>query len=151
VRPAVNVGLSVSRVGSSAQTKAMRQVAGRLRIDLSQYQALEAFASFGGAELDKATQDQLNRGKRIIEILKQPVFSPMPLQHQVTILYAVLNGYLDNIPEDQIKSFESGLLKYLETSYSDLLNTIASKKEFTPESEETMKKAIQEYKQGLAL
>ena len=97
IRPAVNVGPSVSRVGSAAQTKAMKQVAGRLKVDLSQYQSLEAFASFGGADLDQATKKQLNRGKRIVEILKQPVYSPMSLQHQVAILYSVINGYLDDI------------------------------------------------------
>ena len=109
VRPAVNIGLSVSRVGSSAQTKAMRQVAGRLKVDLSQYQSLEAFASFGGAELDKATRDQLNRGKRIVEILKQPVFSPMSVERQVAVLYSVLNGYTDDIAVEKIRNFESAL------------------------------------------
>lgn len=151
IRPAVNVGLSVSRVGSSAQTKAMKQVAGRLRIDLSQYQALEAFASFGGAELDKATRDQLNRGKRITEVLKQPVFTPMSIEKQVAILYAVVNGYLDDIPVEKIKEFEAGFHRFLEAAYTDLLNTIATTNELTPESEETLKKAIQQYKQGLVL
>jgi F-type H+/Na+-transporting ATPase subunit alpha len=151
IRPAVNVGLSVSRVGSSAQTRAMRQVAGRLRIDLSQFQSLEAFASFGGAELDKATRDQLNRGKRIVEVLKQPAFSPMSMDRQVTILYAVINGYLDDIAVEKIKAFETGFHKFLAASYSDLLNTIATRKELTKESEETLKKSIQQYKQGLTL
>jgi F-type H+-transporting ATPase subunit alpha len=150
-RPAVNVGISVSRVGSSAQTRAMRQVAGRLRIDLSQYQALEAFASFGGAELDKATQDQLNRGRRIVEILKQPVFSPMSIEKQVIILYAVINGHLDDIPVDKIRAFETGFHLFLEASNADLLNTIATKKELAKETEEALKKAIQQYKQGLVL
>jgi F-type H+/Na+-transporting ATPase subunit alpha len=149
VRPAVNVGLSVSRVGSSAQTRAMRQVAGRLRIDLSQFQALEAFASFGGAELDKATRDQLNRGKRIVEVLKQPAFSPMLIEKQVTILYAVINGFLDEIPIEKIKAFESGFHRFFEASYPALLKTIATTKELNKESEETLKKAIQQYKQGL--
>jgi F-type H+/Na+-transporting ATPase subunit alpha len=151
IRPAVNVGLSVSRVGSSAQTKAMKKVAGRLKGDLSQYQALEAFASFGGAELDKATRDQLNRGKRIIEVLKQPVFSPVPLNNQVTIIYAVNNGYLDDIPVEKIKDFESGFHKFMGTSFSALMNTISTSKELSPESEEALKKAILQYKQGLTL
>jgi F-type H+-transporting ATPase subunit alpha len=151
IRPAVNVGLSVSRVGSSAQTKAMKKVAGRLKGDLSQYQSLEAFASFGGAELDKSTRDQLNRGKRIIEVLKQSVFSPMSLADQVTILYAVNNGYMDDVPAEKARAFEAGFHKFMETTYSALIKTITTTKDFTPESEETLKKAIQQYKQGMTL
>jgi F-type H+/Na+-transporting ATPase subunit alpha len=150
-RPALNVGLSVSRVGSSAQTKVMRQVAGRLKIDLSQYQSLEAFASFGGAELDKATRDQLNRGKRIIEVLKQPVFTPMSIEKQVAIIYAVNNGYLDDIPVDKVRAFETAFLKFMESSYSSWMSNIATKKEMSAESEDTLKKAIQQFKQGLTL
>jgi len=148
-RPAVNIGQSVSRVGSSAQTKAMRQVAGRLKMDISQYQALEAFASFGGADLDKATRDQLNRGKRIIEILKQPVFSPMAIEKQVAIIYAVNNGYLDDIPVEKVRAFETEFLKFMETSFSGWMKTISAKKEMSVESEDTLKKAIKQYKQGL--
>jgi len=147
-RPAINVGPSVSRVGSSAQTRAMRQVAGRLKIDLSQYQSLEAFASIGGSDLDKATRDQLNRGKRIVEILKQPVFSPMPVERQVVVLYAVMNGYTDDVPVDKIRAFESGLLRFLETTFPDLMPAIATKKEISPESENTLKTALQQFKQG---
>jgi F-type H+-transporting ATPase subunit alpha len=147
----LNVGISVSRVGSAAQTKAMKQVAGRLKLDLSQFQALEAFASFGGADLDKATRDQINRGKRIVEILKQPVFSPMALEKQITIVFAVTNGYLDDIAVDKVRAFESAFHKFMENSYSALLKTIATKKELNPESEETLKKAIQQFKQGLTL
>ncbi len=150
-RPAVNIGLSVSRVGSSAQTKAMRQVAGRLKGDISQYQALEAFASFGGADLDKATRDQLNRGKRIIEILKQPVFSPMSIDKQVAIIYAVNNGFLDDVPIEKVRDFEAGFLKFMESSFTSWMNTVATKKELNAESEETLKKAIQQYKQGLTV
>ena len=150
-RPAVNIGLSVSRVGSSAQTKAMRQVAGRLKMDISQYQALEAFASFGGADLDKATRDQLNRGKRIIEILKQPVFSPMPIEKQVAIIYAVINGHLDDIAVEKVRAFETGFLKFMETNFSAWMKTIATKKEMSAESETELKKAIQQYKQGATL
>ncbi|MBN1190731.1 MAG: F0F1 ATP synthase subunit alpha [Dehalococcoidales bacterium] len=151
IRPAVNVGLSVSRVGSSAQTKAMRQVSGRLKGELSQYQSLEAFASFGGAELDKATRDQLNRGKRIIEVLKQPVFSPMSIEKQVTILFAVNNGFLDDIPEEKISAFESGLHRYMEASAADLLKSIGGKKELNRDLEEGLKASIQQYKQGMTL
>ena len=148
-RPAVNVGLSVSRVGSSAQTKAMRKIAGRLKMDISQYQALEAFASFGGADLDKATRDQLNRGKRIIEILKQPVFSPMSIEKQIAIIYAVINGYLDDIQVEKVREFETGFLKFMESSFSAWMKTMAATKELTIESEDMLKKAIQQYKQGL--
>lgn len=151
VRPALNVGISVSRVGSSAQTKAMKQVAGRLKIDLSQFQALEAFASFGGSDLDKATRDQINRGKRIIEVLKQPVFSPMSLEKQVTIIYAVTNGYLDDIAIEKVRAFETAFHKFMESSHSALLSTIATKKEISPESEEILKKAIVQFKQGFTL
>jgi F-type H+-transporting ATPase subunit alpha len=151
VRPAVNVGLSVSRVGSSAQTKAMKKVAARLKGDLSQYQSLEAFASFGGAELDKATRDQLNRGKRIIEVLKQPVFVPMSLERQVTILYAVNNGYMDDVTVEKIKDFERGFHNFMEASFNGLLKIIADTKDLSNESEETLKKAILQYKQGLTI
>ncbi len=140
IRPAVNIGQSVSRVGSSAQTKAMRRVSARLKGDLSQYQSLEAFASIGGAELDKATRDQLNRGKRLIEVLKQPVFSPMSMEKQVAILYAANNGFLDDVPVEKIKAFESGLLKFLESSYSTLMNTIITSKEMSTETESLLKK-----------
>jgi F-type H+-transporting ATPase subunit alpha len=148
VRPAVNIGQSVSRVGSSAQTRAMRQVAGRLKVDLAQYQSLEAFASFGGAELDKATRDQLNRGKRIVEILKQPVFTPMSVERQVAVLYSVLNGYTDDIAVEKIRSYEGALLRFLDTTFPELLPAIASKKELSAESETILKKAIVQFKQG---
>jgi F-type H+-transporting ATPase subunit alpha len=148
VRPALNVGLSVSRVGSSAQTKAMRQVAGRLKVDLSQYQSLEAFASFGGAELDKATRDQLNRGKHIVEILKQPVFSPMAVERQVVMLYAVNNGYTDDIPVEKLAEFESKFLTYLDNTQAALLKEIAEKKEISAELEATLKDSIVLFKQG---
>src|SRR5690606_31958058 len=105
VRPAVNVGISVSRVGGSAQTKAMRSVAGRLRLDLAQYRELEAFAQFG-SELDAATQKQLARGERIVEVLKQPQYAPMAMEQQVMVLYAVTNGLLDDVPTARIRAFE---------------------------------------------
>jgi F-type H+-transporting ATPase subunit alpha len=151
IRPAVNVGLSVSRVGSSAQTKAMKQVAGRLRIELSQFRALEAFASFGGAELDKATREQINRGQRIIEILKQPGFSPVPIEKQVAILYAVTNGFLDDVPLSKVRAFETQLQSFIASSRADLLNSIATTKTLSADVEETLKKAIAEFKQGMTL
>lgn len=151
IRPAINVGNSVSRVGSSAQTRIMKQVAGRLRIELSQFRALEAFAQFGGAELDKATRDQINRGQRIIEILKQPAFAPIALEKQAVIIFAVVNGYLDDIPLNKIKDFENRFELYMETAHSEIMKEIATKKELTPDLESALRKAIQEFKQGLTL
>jgi F-type H+-transporting ATPase subunit alpha len=151
IRPAINIGNSVSRVGSSAQTKAMKQVAGRLRIELSQFRSLEAFTSFGGAELDKATRDQINRGQRIVEVLKQPAFSPMPIEKQVAIIFAVTNGYLDDIPVNKVRNFEDRFELFMETSHADLMNTMAVKKEISSQLEESLRKALQEFKQGLTL
>jgi F-type H+-transporting ATPase subunit alpha len=151
IRPAINVGNSVSRVGSNAQTRAMKQVAGRLRIELSQYRALEAFAQFGGAELDKATRDQISRGQRIIEILKQPAFSPVSLPQQVTIIFAVVNGYTDDIPVNKIKEFENRFHTYMGSTQIEILNNIASRKEINSETEASLRKAITDFKQGLTL
>jgi F-type H+/Na+-transporting ATPase subunit alpha len=150
-RPAVNAGLSVSRVGSNAQVRAMRQVAGRLRLELTQYRELAAFAQFGTAELDKATRAQINRGQRITEILKQTIYSPMSVEEQVIIIFAVTNGFLDDIAVDKVKDFENGLLRYMETSYSRIVETILLKKELDSATEESLKKAIAEYKQGMSL
>ena len=127
VRPAVNVGLSVSRVGGSAQIKAMRQVAGTLKLDLAQYRELAAFSQFG-SDLDKVTLKQLNRGKRLTELLKQPQFSPLPTEKQVIIIYAGNNGFLDDLEVEQIRSFEDGLYKYLDSAQSALLSDILEKK-----------------------
>ncbi len=127
VRPAVNVGLSVSRVGGSAQIKAMRQVAGTLKLDLAQYRELAAFSQFG-SDLDKVTQKQLNRGKRLTELLKQPQFSPLPTEKQVIIIYAGNNGFLDDLKVEQIRGFEDGLYKYLDSAQSALLSDIITKK-----------------------
>jgi F-type H+/Na+-transporting ATPase subunit alpha len=151
IRPAINVGNSVSRVGSSAQTKAMKQVAGRLRIELSQFRALEAFTSFGGAELDKATRDQINRGQRIVEVLKQPAFEPMPIEKQIAIIFAVTNGFLDDVPVNKVRDFESDFQRYMEASHGDLMKTIAARKEMNSELEETLRKSLQEFKKGLTL
>ncbi len=116
IRPALNVGISVSRVGGDAQTRAMKQVAGKLKLDMAQYYELAAFAQFG-SDLDKATQDQLNRGRRITEVLKQPQYQPMSLEHQVTILFAVINGFLDDVPIERIKAFESAFLDYMDETH----------------------------------
>lgn len=148
IRPAINVGLSVSRVGSSAQYKAMRQVAARLRLELAQFRELLAFAQFGAADLDKATRDQLERGRRITEVLKQPQYSPMSLGKQVMILYAVTNGYLDDVPVDQIVTWEMNFHKYMETHHPELEQRINSEKEIKPETEEALKAAIVEYKKS---
>jgi F-type H+-transporting ATPase subunit alpha len=151
IRPAMNVGLSVSRVGGSAQTRAMKKVAGRLRIDLAQYQEMSAFAQFGTSDLDKTTRAQLERGQRITEILKQPQYAPMPLEKQVTILYAVINGYLDDIPVDKIGSVEDQFHRFMETNYPEVMKAIASEKDISQATENALKKAIAEFKQTIAL
>ena len=149
IRPALNVGLSVSRVGSAAQTKAMKQVAGRLRLDLAQYRELAAFAQFGTAELDKATIAQLERGRRTTEILKQPQYAPLPVEQQVMILYAAINGYVDDIPLEKVVTLEADFHRFMETNHPEIGESIASKKEVTPETEEALKAAIAEFKQGM--
>src|SRR5438477_1267421 len=126
VRPAINVGNSVSRVGGSAQIKAMRQVAGTLRLDLAQYRELAAFAQLG-SDLDQATQKQLNRGKRLTEILKQPQYRPLPVEKQVSIIYAATNGYLDAIPVERLREYEEELYKFLDAKHPGILSTIAKK------------------------
>jgi len=148
IRPAINVGLSVSRVGGSAQRKAMRQVAGKLRLDLAQFRELQAFAQFGAADLDKATRDQLQRGRRITEVLKQPQYSPMSLGKQVMILYAVTNGYLDDVPVDKIIACEGDFHRFMETNHPELEQKINDDKEIKPESEGALKSAIEEFKGG---
>ena len=145
VRPAVNVGLSVSRVGGAAQTRAMKQVAGRLRLDLAQYRELAAFAQFG-SELDRATRAQLERGQRITEVLKQPQYEPMPLAQQVTIIYAVTHGFLDDVPVDQVKAFEAAFHRYLAAQEPALVETIGRGDALTPEVERDLERAIKEFK-----
>lgn len=145
VRPAINVGLSVSRVGGAAQIKAMKQVAGRLRLDLAQYRELAAFAQFG-SDLDKATQARLARGERMVEILKQDQYQPMPVEEQVAVLYAAINGYLDDLPVEKVRPFEAEFLRYLRSQRPEVLAGIREKKELTPEIEVQLKQAIQEVK-----
>lgn len=147
-RPALNVGLSVSRVGSTAQTKAMRQVAGRLRLELAQYRELAAFAQFGTSELDATTRAQLERGRRITEVLKQNQYSPMPVEKQVMILYAAVNGHLDDIPVAKIGAFEADFYKFMDANHPEIGQWIARTKELGKEAEEQLKAAIQEFKQG---
>jgi F-type H+-transporting ATPase subunit alpha len=147
IRPAVNVGLSVSRVGGAAQIKAMRQVAGTLKLDLAQYRELAAFSQFG-SDLDKVTQNQLNRGVRLTEILKQPQFSPLPTEKQVVIIFAGTNGYLDDLKVEDIHGFEEGLYKYLDSGQSQLLKDIIEKKTLDDDLKNRIKAALKEYKEN---
>ena len=149
VRPAINVGLSVSRVGGSAQIKAMKQVAGRLRLDLAQYREMAAFAQFG-SELDKATQAQLSRGERMVEILKQGQYMPVTVEKQIVTIFIGVNGLLDDIPVTQCQRFEKEFLQYIESSYQDILTEIKIKKEINKEFEEKLKKVITEFKQSFS-
>ena len=148
IRPALNVGLSVSRVGSAAQTKAMKQVAGRLRLELAQFRELAAFAQFGTSELDKTTRAQLERGQRLTEILKQPQYVPMPVENQVMIMYAAVNGYLDDIAVDKLDAFETGFYRFMEANHPEIGKAIVKEKDISSETEEALKKAIPEFKQG---
>jgi F-type H+-transporting ATPase subunit alpha len=141
VRPAVNVGLSVSRVGGSAQIKAMRQIAGKLRLDLAQYRELAAFAQFG-SDLDKATLQQLARGQRMVELLKQGQYTPLPVEKQIAIIFAGGQGILDDLPVEQVRPFEDFLYPYLERKNAQLLADIANKKELTDELREALTKAV---------
>jgi F-type H+-transporting ATPase subunit alpha len=146
IRPAVNVGLSVSRVGGAGQTRAMRQVAGRLRLDLAQYRELVTFAQFGTDDLDAATKAQLERGQRITEILKQLQYKPITLEKQVAIMYTVVNGYLDDVAPDKIKEFEESFYRYMDAAHADLLKSILDKKELDGEITEALISAITEFK-----
>jgi F-type H+-transporting ATPase subunit alpha len=144
VRPAVNVGISVSRVGGAAQIKAMKKVAGRLRLDLAQFRELEAFAQFG-SDLDAATQRQLARGEKTVEVLKQAQYQPMPVEKQVTMIYAVTNGYLDKVPTNRVRLWEEGFLDYLDAQRRDLLDGIRDQKTLTEEIEADLKSAIADF------
>ncbi|MEG6617357.1 F0F1 ATP synthase subunit alpha [Peptococcaceae bacterium 1198_IL3148] len=144
-RPAVDVGLSVSRVGGAAQIKAMKQVAGTLRLDLAQYRELAAFAQFG-SDLDKATQARLNRGAHSMEVLKQGQYKPYPVEEQVISLFSAVRGYLDDLDLKKVGDFEQGLLQYIRSSKPEILNAIKEHKELKPETEEQLKAAIEEFK-----
>jgi F-type H+/Na+-transporting ATPase subunit alpha len=145
IRPAVNVGISVSRVGGSAQIKAMRQVAGSLRLELAQYRALAAFAQFG-SDLDKASQQQLARGSRLVELLKQNQFQPLPVEKQVLAIFAGTNGYIDDLPVNLVRKFEAELYRFVENGYPTLLPSIRDKKEINDEIKGMVKKALDEFK-----
>jgi len=148
IRPALNTGISVSRVGGNAQTRAMRQVAGKLRLDMAQYRELATFAQFGTADLDKATRSQIERGQRVTEILKQPQYTPMALEKEVTILYAVTNGHLDDVPVEKVSAFEQAFHSFMETNHPEIGKRIIEDKMIKPETEESLKKAIAGFKKS---
>ncbi|HHV27374.1 F0F1 ATP synthase subunit alpha [Anaerosalibacter bizertensis] len=146
-RPAINTGLSVSRVGGAAQMKAMKKVAGQLKLELAQYRELAAFAQFG-SELDKDTKERLDQGERIMEILKQPQYSPMSAEHQVLILYAAINKYLSDIPVEKMGQFEKEFINFVDNNYPDITKNIKETEDLTEETEERLKEAIEEFKKS---
>jgi F-type H+/Na+-transporting ATPase subunit alpha len=146
VRPAINVGISVSRVGGSAQVKAMKQVAGRLRLDLAQYRELEAFSAFA-SDLDAATKRQLDRGARTVEVLKQGQYQPMAVEQQVIVIYAVTNGFLDEVAVGEIKQWERGFLEYLHAQWPQVGERLRKEKEIKKDLEEELKRAIAAFKE----
>jgi F-type H+/Na+-transporting ATPase subunit alpha len=144
IRPAINVGNSVSRVGGSAQVKAMRQVAGTLRLDLAQFRELAAFAQFG-SDLDKATLNQLNRGRRLVEVLKQPQYQPLPVEKQVAIIYAATNGYLDPVPVEQVRDYEIELYRFLDARKAGLVAALAEKKQIDDQLKAEVNQTLEEF------
>ncbi|MHB1339842.1 MAG: F0F1 ATP synthase subunit alpha, partial [Bellilinea sp.] len=149
IRPGINVGISVSRVGGAALTKAMRQVAGRLRLDMASFRDLAAFAQFG-SDLDKATLAQLNRGLRLQEILKQAQYEPMSLENQVMALFAGVNGFVDQVPVDKVKLWEHTFLRHMETANPEIGRSIAEKKAITTEMDTKLREALQSFNAGWA-
>ena len=149
IRPAVNVGLSVSRVGSSAQTKAMKKVAGKIKGELAQYREMAAFAQFG-SDLDASTQRLLNRGSRLTELLKQPQFSPLKMEEQVVVIYAGVNGYLDALPVTKVRAFEDGLLSLLRGKNVDILNAIRDTRDLSDDTAAKLKTAVEGYAKTFA-
>ncbi|MCR9267216.1 MAG: F0F1 ATP synthase subunit alpha, partial [Alphaproteobacteria bacterium] len=149
IRPAVNVGLSVSRVGSAAQTKAMKQVAGKMKGELAQYREMAAFAQFG-SDLDAATQKLLNRGQRLTELLKQPQFSPLSMEEQVCVIYAGTRGYLDNVPTSDVQRYEADLLRHIHAEHGALLTSIRDEKKLTDDSEGKLKAALEKFTEHFA-
>jgi F-type H+-transporting ATPase subunit alpha len=146
-RPALNIGISVSRVGSAAQTKAMKRVAAPLKLDLAQYRSLAAFAQFA-SDLDKATRDQLTRGEKLSEITKQPQYQPLAVEKQVAILYAATKGKLDDIPTPRVKDFESGFYRFLETEHPNVLKELGDTKNLTDELAAELDKAIDQFRES---
>ncbi|MCO5219383.1 MAG: F0F1 ATP synthase subunit alpha [Thermomicrobiales bacterium] len=146
VRPAINTGLSVSRVGGAAQVKGMKKVAGSLRLDMANYRSLAAFAQFGTSDLDASTRAQIERGRVMVEVLKQPQYSPLPVSEQIAILWAGANGFIDDVPVERVREFEAQFLETLRTSYSSVIGDLQEKKELTDEIVESLTKAIKEFK-----
>lgn len=144
VRPAINVGISVSRVGGHAQIKAMRRVAGRLRLDLAQFRALEAFLKFG-SDLDKATQAQIRRGQRLVELLKQKQYQPMPVEKQVVLIFTGTNGYLDELPVESIGRFEKEFIEMMELKHQNILDKIADTKDIDIEMDKRLHEITKEF------
>jgi F-type H+-transporting ATPase subunit alpha len=151
VRPAINVGLSVSRVGGSAQRRAIRQVAGSLKLELAQFRELQAFAQFGTSDLDASTVRQIERGRRITELLKQPQYSPVSFEHEVAILFAAGRGFLDDVPVEKVRDFETGLYTYIDSNHPDVSAEITEKMILSPDLEERLSGAIRGYKQVASL
>jgi len=149
IRPAINVGNSVSRVGGAAQIKAMKQVAGSLRLDLAQYRELAAFAQFG-SDLDKATQAQLARGERLTEILKQPQYQPMDVEKQVLIIWSATNGYIDDVPVERIKKFEAELVRFIENSHPGVLQALRQKKAIDADMQKDLEQSLKDFKERWA-
>jgi F-type H+/Na+-transporting ATPase subunit alpha len=149
IRPAVNVGLSVSRVGSSAQTKAMKKVAGRIKGELAQYREMAAFAQFG-SDLDATTQRLLNRGSRLTELLKQPQFSPLKMEEQVCVIYTGVNGYLDPLPLERVRAFEDGLLGVLRQQHPEILNAIRDTRDLDDATAGKLKATVENYAKTFA-
>ncbi len=147
IRPAVNVGKSVSRVGGAAQIKAMKQVAGTLKLELAQFRELEAFAAFA-SDLDAASQQQLARGRRLVEILKQPQYAPYKVENQICLIFAGLNGYMDDIDVSSVKKFETGFMDSLSQRTPELLEKIAAEKKISDDIKGTLEAAIKEFKAG---
>jgi F-type H+-transporting ATPase subunit alpha len=145
-RPALNIGISVSRVGSAAQTKAMKKVAAPLKLDLAQYRSLAAFAQFA-SDLDKATRDQLTRGEKLSEVIKQPQYQPLPVEKQVAILYAATTGKLDDVPTPRVKEFETGFYRYLETEKADVLKELGKSKELSDEIAKSLEDALNSFRE----
>ena len=150
IRPAINVGLSVSRVGGAAQIKATKQVSGTLRLDLAQYRELQAFAQFA-SDLDETSRKQLDRGQRMVEVLKQPPYSPLPIERQVVIIFAGARGFMDDISVANITKFEADLYPFLEAKYPQIFEDIRSKKMLDKDIEETLSKALEEFKAGFSV
>ncbi|MGQ3231411.1 MAG: F0F1 ATP synthase subunit alpha, partial [Blastomonas fulva] len=149
IRPAINVGLSVSRVGSAAQTKAMKKVSGSIKLELAQYREMAAFAQFG-SDLDASTQKLLNRGARLTELLKQAQYSPLPFEEQTASIYAGTNGYLDSIPVNRVNEYEAAMLSFLRTDHADLLGTIRDTKDLGDDAKASLKAALDAFAKTFA-